>query len=99
MNLKTFLIFVITVVATVAFTFRISQQPPKSYTVTLTLDQWKGVLGAIDSAQKVMVDSDIPVRKVVGINQALAQVSQTFSMQLSAELQKEAEAQKKKDSS
>ena len=77
-----------------AFKKAIAPEPPKTYTVTLSLDEWRGVLQAIDTSSKLLNKSDLPVREVIFANQSLAQVNQAIQFQVSAQLQAEA----KKDS-
>lgn len=74
--------------------FRTIPPPPKTYTVTLNLDEWRGVLQAIDTSSKLLNKSDLPVREVIFANQSLAQVNQAIQFQVGQQLQAEA----KKDS-
>lgn len=69
--------------------------PPKTYTVTLSLDEWRGVLQAIDTSSKLLNKLDLPGREVIYANQSLAQVNQAIQFQVSKQL----EAEAKKDSS
>jgi len=70
--------------------FAQSNPPPKTYTVTLSLDEWRYVLQAIDTSSKLLNESDLPVRKVIFANNSLAQVNQTIQVQVSAQIQAEA---------
>lgn len=72
--------------------FIYGQEVPKSYAVTLTKDQWVSALGVIDSTQKLLIKSDLPVKEVVGVNNGLAQLTQTISTQVGAQLQAEQKA-------
>jgi hypothetical protein len=72
--------------------------PPKTYTVSLSKDEWVNVLQVIDSSQKMLIKSDLPAREVAGITSRMAQVNQTIQFQVSAQLQEEQKAAAKKDS-
>lgn len=87
-------IFIIFLAALITFGFKQISAPSKTYTVSLTIDEWRGVLQAIDTSSKLLNKSDLPVREVIFANQSLANINQTIRFQLSAQLQAEA----KKDS-
>lgn len=83
----------IATILALVISFSVSAQvKPKEYTVTLTKDQWVSALGVIDSTQKLLIKSDLPVKEVVGVNNGLAQLTQTISMQVGAQLQAEQKA-------
>lgn len=67
---------------------------PKTYTVTLNLDEWRSVLGTLDTCSKLLNKSDLPARDVIFANSGLASINQAIQFQVSAQLQAEA----KKDS-
>lgn len=73
---------------------RIYNPPAKTYTVTLSLDEWRSVLQVIDTSSKLLNKSDLPAKEVVFANSGLAQINQAIQFQVSAQLTAEA----KKDS-
>lgn len=88
-------LFLIGCLTTIVFSFgNISWFPPKTYTVTLSLDEWRSVLQVIDTSSKLLNKSDLPAKEVVFANSGLAQINQAIQFQVSAQLQAEA----KKDS-
>jgi len=88
-----FLIVMGAFVATI-FSFQTKPSPPKTYTVTLSIDDWRNVLQVIDTTSKLLNESDLPVRKVIFASQGLASINQAIQFQVSKQLQEEA----KKDS-
>lgn len=67
-------------------------QVPKTYTVTLSREQWGEVLQGIDSTNKLLLESDLPTRKSVYASSKLSFLTQTIQMQVGQEI---AEEQKK----
>ena len=67
-------------------------QTPKTYTVSLTKEQWLSVLGNMDSCNRIVQESDIPVRKANFILQSYSTLYQTVSLQVGAQIQAEEKA-------
>lgn len=76
------------------YSWQTKPTPPKTYTVSLSIEDWRSVLQVIDTTSKLLNESDLPVRKVIFANQGLASVNQAIQFQVSRQLQDEA----KKDS-
>lgn len=87
-------IFIVFLAALITFGFKEISAPPKVYTVTLSLEEWRGVLQAIDTSSKLLNKSDLPVREVIFANQSLSYLTQIIYNQVSGQQQAEA----KKDS-
>jgi|SRR5215469_5714838 len=75
-----------------AFAYRQSQPAPKTYTVTLPLEKWQGILTAVDSTNKLILDSDIPTKKSVYATSALSFLLQSIQFQVGQQLQAEQKA-------
>lgn len=86
--------FIIGMVFAIGSSFQTKPAPPKTYTVSLSLEDWRGVLQVIDTSSKLLNESDLPVRKVIFANQGLASINQAIQFQVSQQLNAEA----KKDS-
>lgn len=62
---------------------------PKTYTVTLTLDEWQKVMRHIELGKSLIIKSDLPARDAAAGIDSLSQSQQLFSMQIMAQLQAE----------
>jgi hypothetical protein len=67
-------------------------QTPKAYTVTLSLEQWQQTVRVIDSASKILIESDAPARNVSYVNFNLSQLMQIIQIQVSQQLAAEQKA-------
>lgn len=65
------------------------EQAPKTYTVTLPLQTWQNIINHLDSTSKIMIESDLPARKVAWANSGIANIMQTIQFQVSKEMQEE----------
>lgn len=63
-----------------------NEQGPKSYSVTLSIEEWQGILNQLDSTRKIILDSDIPTRKTVYATSSLSFLTQSIQMQVSQQL-------------
>lgn len=66
-----------------------SFQVPKTYTVTLSIEQWEGALQSLDSANKVLVGSDAPARNVSYVTSKISSLMQAIQMQVGQQMQAE----------
>lgn len=74
--------------------FQAKRQPPKSYTVTLTLDQWNGLINGVENVKNRLKISELPSKDVTLINDSLLTAIQSeFARQINQQLQ----AENKKD--
>jgi hypothetical protein len=69
-----------------------TQPPTKNYTVSLTQQQWQGILNSLDSCNKIVQESDVPVRKANFILTSYSALYQAIAGQVGAQLQAEAKA-------
>jgi hypothetical protein len=72
-----------------------AQRPatPKTYTVTLPVEQWQAALQSLDSANKVMIGSDAPARNVSYVASKLSFLIQTIQTQVGQQMQAEQKAE------
>lgn len=85
-NFRAFVIFLI------AGAFLISwkvYQVPKTYSVTLSKEQWQDVLQSVDSTNKLLLESDLPTRKSVYASSKLSFLTQTIQMQVGQQISDE----------
>jgi len=91
-------ISVITIVSglTWALKAQTRQQPPKTYSVTLTLDQWQGLINGMEGVKNKLKLSTLPANEVTLINDSLLNLIQgEFVRQIQGQIAVE---QKPKDS-
>lgn len=77
------------------------KQPPKTYKVELTIEQWNGVLMGIENVKNRLKVSDMPAKEVTAINDSLltliqAEFTQQINVQLASEKPKKDSTSKKK---
>lgn len=88
-------ISVITIVSGLTWVLKAQTKPQssKTYTVTLTLDQWSNTINGIEFVKNKLKNSDLPSKEVTYINDSLFSVIQSeFAKQINAQI----EAQKPK---
>jgi|HubBroStandDraft_3_1064219.scaffolds.fasta_scaffold22737_6 hypothetical protein len=66
------------------------EQAPKTYTVTLSLNQWAAHLKYIANARIVMMQSTMPANVVTSWSDSLSLLSEEINRQVSQQMQKEA---------
>lgn len=72
--------------------------PSKSYTVTLSLDQWQNIYSGLDSSRRLIIKSDLPTKETLWPLQQLINATTCIQQQLQGQLLTEQEEQRKKDS-
>jgi len=85
--------FIIALASLITFGFK-KVQAPKTYTVSLSVEQWNQVIQIVDSSAILLNESDLPARKVIWASQGLASINQAIKFQVSAQIT----AEQKKDS-
>lgn len=88
-NFRLFVIFLIAGACLISWKV---YQVPKTYTVTLSREQWGEVLQGIDSTNKLLLESDLPTRKSVYASSKLSFLTQTIQMQVGQEIAEEQKA-------
>lgn len=82
------IIFISALFVTSFFAFR-PKEVPRTYTVTLSIEQWEGALQSLDSANKVLVGSDAPARNVSYVTSKISSLMQAIQMQVGQQMQAE----------
>lgn len=72
------------------------KEPPKSYTVTLSIDEWQSILRGLEAVKSAVKTSNMPANQATFISDSLLLTYQIeFNRQIQAQLNAE---QKQKDS-
>lgn len=67
-------------------------QPAKSYTVTLTLEQWSQAVGGINYADSLLSASDVPTVRAIPAIQSLSKTIALLTLQINEQLAAEQKA-------
>ena len=86
------LIAIIGIMAVGMFAAFKQKQVPKTYSVTLSKEQWQDVLQSVDSTNKLLLESDLPTRKSVYASSKLSFLTQTIQMQVGQQIAEEQKA-------
>lgn len=92
--MKRVLIFLSILIATVSITLALQSQtkpqPPKTYTVALTPDQWNNVLSGLESIKNSVKVSNMPARESTFISDSLISIYQNeFIRQINKQIEVE----------
>jgi hypothetical protein len=88
MNNRLFALFVIGFIGLMAF--QAHQQPPKTYTVTESIDWWQHTLNVMEAAKAQLKQSDLPSKNVVFLTDSLlVPIQMEMTKQIQAQLNAE----------
>jgi hypothetical protein len=74
------------------------QSPPKTYTVSLSIDDWRNVLQSQDSSRRILIRTKLPTDETNYCIQTSFSLSQQISTQVGEQIQQEQKEAAKKDS-
>lgn len=86
----------IVIISLVTMGFRKTFVPGHKYVLTQTEENWNMILGAVDSARTLLLNSDIPAKQAVSIASKLGELEQAMQVQIGQQIQADTVVKTKK---
>lgn len=90
--------FMVITIFGVVSSWKFIPSPPKTYTVSLSIDDWRNVLQSQDSSRRILIRTKLPTDEINYCIQTSFALSQQISTQVGEQLAEEQKAAAKKDS-